>query len=319
MASVPDVLDDYWLDDLTANLLDEYVGMGGMGASFTHQHNGLASIKAQPGPAEVPKRDISSNDSQTDDSSSVGESGLKSRRKEDPARAKGNEGDSAGTSAEAAQKSFSINKATREKLRRERLNERFAELGVLLNLKGANVDKLRVLSEAIHVLKSLREEMTQLKNTNNRLHLANTMTSEMAVSLLKVQQRDDDKPNGKLSPDGLVQEETFQEIVQPLPFQTDEAFSLKERERLAQQMLKAQQIQTDASLRGDAKRKHFAQEGNTAPGYQQVYANPPNKLANVSSMGWPMNSFPQNMTMNMWMPASAQDISQDHLLRPPVA
>ena len=36
---------------------------------------------------------------------------------------------------------------------------RFAELGLLLNLKGANVDKVRVLSEAIHVLKSLREEV----------------------------------------------------------------------------------------------------------------------------------------------------------------
>ena len=54
MASVPDVLDDYWLDDLTANLLDEYVGMGGIGASFTPD-NGMGYIKAQP-TAEVPKR-----------------------------------------------------------------------------------------------------------------------------------------------------------------------------------------------------------------------------------------------------------------------
>uniref|UniRef100_A0A7S0QV22 BHLH domain-containing protein n=1 Tax=Pyramimonas obovata TaxID=1411642 RepID=A0A7S0QV22_9CHLO len=316
MASVPDVLDDYWLDDLTANLLDEYVGLGGMGASFT-QNTGMACIKAQH-VAEVPKRDISSNDSQIDDSSSVGESGLKSRRA-DPVHGKRNEGDSAGTSAEAAQKSFSINKATREKLRRERLNERFAELGMLLNLKGANVDKLRVLSEAIHVLKSLREEMTQLKNTNNRLHLANTMTSEMAVSLLKVQQRDGDQPNGKCSPDELIQEDTFQEPAQSPSYQTEEAFSLQERERYAQQMMKAQQLQNDVNLRNDAKRKRLGSDSNTGPEFQQVFANAPNKLANVSHMGWPMNTFPQNMTMNMWMPASAQDISQDHILRPPVA
>lgn len=313
MASVPDVLDDYWLDDLTANLLDEYVGMGGIGASFTPD-NGMGYIKAQP-IAEVPKRDISSGDSHTEDFSSGAES-LKSLRRATP-QGKGNDSDSAGTSAEAAQKSFSINKATREKLRRERLNERFAELGKLLNLKGANVDKLRVLSEAIHVLKSLREEMAQLKSTNNRLHLANTMTSEMAVSLLKVQQRDD-KPNGRLSPDELGQQESFQEPAQSPPFPTDEALSLQERERFAEQMLKAQQLQNDVSFRND-KRKRFETEGNPTQGYPQMFANPPNKLANVSSMGWPMKQFPQNMTMNMWMPASAQDISQDHLLRPPVA
>lgn len=313
MASVPDVLDDYWLDDLTANLLDEYVGLGGIGASFTPD-NGMGCIKAEP-IAEVPKRDISSGDSQTDDSSSVGES-LKSLRTETP-RGKGNESDSAGTSTEAAQKSFSINKATREKLRRERLNERFAELGKLLNLKGANVDKLRVLSEAIHVLKSLREEMAQLKSTNNRLHLANTMTSEMAVSLLKVQQRDD-KPSGRLSPDELGQQEPFQEPAQSPTFQTDEAISLQERERFAEQLLKAQQLQNDVSFRND-KRKRFESEGNPTQGYHPMFANPPNKLANVSPAGWPMKAFPQNMTMNMWMPASAQDISQDHLLRPPVA
>jgi hypothetical protein len=59
----------------------------------------------------------------------------------------------------AVVKTAGMNKATREKLRRERLNDRFAELGALLDLTGANVDKLRVLSEAISQLKSLREEV----------------------------------------------------------------------------------------------------------------------------------------------------------------
>lgn len=96
-------------------------------------------------------------------------------------------------------KSGSINKATREKLRRERLNERFAELATLLNLKGANIDKLRVLSEAIHTLKNLRDEAKELKNTNHHLHLANTMTSEMAVSLMKAQNKGEDAA-GQQSP-----------------------------------------------------------------------------------------------------------------------
>jgi hypothetical protein len=60
-----------------------------------------------------------------------------------------------------AVKRAGTNKASREKLRRERLNERFSELGALLDLTGASVDKLRVLSEAISTLKSLREEVQQ--------------------------------------------------------------------------------------------------------------------------------------------------------------
>lgn len=302
MASVPDVLDDYWLDDLTADLLDDYVDVGGMPFTPT-------AMQA----AEAPNmRELSSQtNSHADDSSSVEESGHLKARKADTAHAKAQEAHHDST-AEAAQKSFSVNKATREKLRRERLNERFAELGQLLNLKGANVDKLRVLSEAIHVLKSLREEMTQLKDTNHRLHLANTMTSEMAVSLLKVQ-RDGDKTTVKRSADELAQEgESFQEPEKTPPFQPNETFSMKDRERLAQQMMKAQQLQTEVH-----KRKRLVMEGDTSPGFQHIH---PNKLANMSSYGWPVNNgFPGNMTMNMWMPASAQDISQDHLLRPPVA
>jgi len=90
-------------------------------------------------------------------------------------------------SGETCVKGPATTKATREKLRRERLNERFAELSKLLNLEGANVDKLRMLSAAVDELKALREEVTMLKSTNSRLHMANTMTSKMAVSLLKSQ------------------------------------------------------------------------------------------------------------------------------------
>eukprot|EP00959_Pyramimonas_sp_CCMP1952_P349412 7321340-Pyramimonas_sp.AAC.1 len=54
MSAVPDVLDDYWLDDLTANLLDEYVELGGLGASFSPDTEGMGC--AQQLDAEVPKR-----------------------------------------------------------------------------------------------------------------------------------------------------------------------------------------------------------------------------------------------------------------------
>eukprot|EP00959_Pyramimonas_sp_CCMP1952_P356977 7474896-Pyramimonas_sp.AAC.1 len=135
----------------------------------------------------------------------------------------------------------------------------------------------------------------------------------MAVSLLKVQQRDGEKPIAKRSAEDPIQNDVFQEPAQSPSYSAVETFTLEERERLTQQMMKAQQLQNDA------KRKRFDQDSNTAPGYQPMLATTPNKLANTSSMGWPMNNFPPNMTMNMWMPASAQDISQDHLLRPPVA
>lgn len=71
----------------------------------------------------------------------------------------------------------SINKATREKLRRERLNEHFAELATLLNLKGNNVDKLRVLSEAINTLKILREEV-RIPRSLGRPHVSSCAVTD---------------------------------------------------------------------------------------------------------------------------------------------
>jgi len=56
-----------------------------------------------------------------------------------------------------------------------------------------------------------------------------------------------------------------------------------------------------------------------------------NSMKVAMTTGVPVNNFPQpswmmpgpvmwqNIPMSMWMPPSAQDTSQDHLLRPPVA
>ncbi|KAK3261390.1 hypothetical protein CYMTET_29700 [Cymbomonas tetramitiformis] len=106
---------------------------------------------------------------------------------------------SEGFEVSGGSKGAGVNKATREKLRRERLNDRFNELSALLDLKGPNLDKLRILSEAIRVLQQLQEEAVQLKSTNQRLHLANTMTSEMAGSILQARQLDlqHNQPNTK--------------------------------------------------------------------------------------------------------------------------
>jgi len=309
MASPPGwrpILLDFLPDDLTSNLLAEYAEL----ESF------LADDSPAPG---GPSRGTSQVNSQMEDTSSIGETDVKAKTAVDVGGVEGT------LTADSAQKAFSLNKATREKLRRERLNERFAELGKLLNLRGTNVDKLRVLSEAIHELKSLREETTQLKNTNHRLHLANTMTSEMAVSLLKAQ-RDVDPANKRSAEetvaDALHPQHTLQQgnpAMRPLPFQTEPAtFSMEDRERLGSNMMKAQQLHASTI---DAKRRRLESDSNTAPVYQQMHPVLPNKMdtSGLSSTGWPVHTWPQNMTMNMWMPAASQDTSQDHLLRPPVA
>jgi len=285
---------DFLPDELTSNLLAEYVGLDAFMSGDTPATSG-------------PSRGSSHTENVNEDTSSVGDVNAKSKSSTEFVGVEGI------TTAESAQKAFSLNKATREKLRRERLNERFAELGKLLNLRGTNVDKLRVLSEAIHELKSLREETTQLKNTNHRLHLANTMTSEMAVSLLKAQRDGEPTTNKRsaeeaagdaLHPQQAIQQSAPQVTAQaPTFIQADPpAFAVKERP-------------VNKSSPMDVKRRRMESEN-----FQHKFPIAPGKMDAYSS-GWQVNNWPQNMnmTMNMWMPASAQDTSQDHLLRPPVA
>ncbi|XP_061371001.1 transcription factor bHLH104-like [Gastrolobium bilobum] len=61
-------------------------------------------------------------------------------------------------------------KACREKMRRERLNERFCDLSsVLKPWRPVKTDKLAILDDAIRVLKQLETEAQGLKETNEKL------------------------------------------------------------------------------------------------------------------------------------------------------
>nr|QFU95348.1 basic helix-loop-helix DNA-binding superfamily protein 104 [Eriobotrya japonica] len=61
-------------------------------------------------------------------------------------------------------------KACREKLRRERLNDRFVELsGVLEPGRPPKTDKAAILDDAIRVLNQLRAEAQELTETNQKL------------------------------------------------------------------------------------------------------------------------------------------------------
>ncbi|KAJ9700649.1 hypothetical protein PVL29_006114 [Vitis rotundifolia] len=61
-------------------------------------------------------------------------------------------------------------KACREKLRRERLNDRFLDLSSILEPgKSAKTDKLAILGDAIQVLNQLRNEAKDLEDANEKL------------------------------------------------------------------------------------------------------------------------------------------------------
>ncbi|XP_017975289.1 PREDICTED: transcription factor bHLH104 isoform X2 [Theobroma cacao] len=61
-------------------------------------------------------------------------------------------------------------KACRERLRRERLNERFLDLSSILEPgRPARTDKSAILDDAIRVLTQLRTEAQELKETNEKL------------------------------------------------------------------------------------------------------------------------------------------------------
>ncbi|KAJ7531085.1 hypothetical protein O6H91_14G031700 [Diphasiastrum complanatum] len=62
------------------------------------------------------------------------------------------------------------NKACREKMRRDRLNDRFTELSTALEPgRPPKTDKTTILSDAIRVLNQLRTEAEQLRDSNNQL------------------------------------------------------------------------------------------------------------------------------------------------------
>ncbi|XP_024376913.1 transcription factor bHLH115 [Physcomitrium patens] len=62
------------------------------------------------------------------------------------------------------------NKACREKMRRDRLNDRFLELGAILEPgRPPKTDKATILSDAVRILTQLRAEAQGLTESNNQL------------------------------------------------------------------------------------------------------------------------------------------------------
>uniref|UniRef100_K7M9X2 BHLH domain-containing protein n=1 Tax=Glycine max TaxID=3847 RepID=K7M9X2_SOYBN len=64
----------------------------------------------------------------------------------------------------------SDSKACREKMRRDRLNDRFMELGSILDpRKPLKMDKAVILSDAVRVVSQLREEAQKLRESTENL------------------------------------------------------------------------------------------------------------------------------------------------------
>ncbi|CAL5394341.1 unnamed protein product [Camellia sinensis] len=67
--------------------------------------------------------------------------------------------------------SVSGSKACREKLRRDKLNERFLELGSVLEPgRPPKTDKAAILSDAVRMVTQLRSEAQKLRESNDDLH-----------------------------------------------------------------------------------------------------------------------------------------------------
>lgn len=62
-----------------------------------------------------------------------------------------------------------VQKADREKLRRDRLNDHFHELGITLDPERPRNDKATILTETIQILKDLTDEVARLKTEHKTL------------------------------------------------------------------------------------------------------------------------------------------------------
>ncbi|ERM94918.1 hypothetical protein AMTRI_Chr07g80320 [Amborella trichopoda] len=152
-------------------------------------------------------------------------------------------------------------KACREKMRRDRMNDRFLELSCVLEPgRPPKTDKSAILCDAIRVLNQLRTEIQELKNANEKLQ--------------------EDITNLKAEKNEL----------------RDEKLKLKGDKEILEKQIKGMSAPSPPFL---------------AHHPTPVFAAPLNK-----TMAFPHYN---GMAMWQWMPPSAVDTSQDHVLRSPVA
>ncbi|CAA7406366.1 unnamed protein product [Spirodela intermedia] len=162
-------------------------------------------------------------------------------------------------------------KACREKMRRDKLNDRFLELlSILEPGRPPKVDKAAILSDAARRLAQLRLEAEKLRESNEAL-----LSDIKALKAEKMELR-------------------------------DEKVKLKAEKDRIEQML------NDAGMppRVPPFVPHHTGAPPSFPAAAFVACN-----KNVPFANYP----PPHLAMWQWLPPTAVDTSQDHVLRPPVA
>lgn len=262
-------------------------------------------------------------------------------------------------------------KASREKQRRERINERFATLAELLELDSPNQDKSTVLLEAISKIQRMSHEMSQLKN---RVAEKERMNAGLKEENVKLQERlwktlDSSLGNfGGYVPTPLQAPSQYapqQAQAQPQQQQQQQGYGYQQQQQQQQHMYGAPMpcgmMDFDAHApatgypmaRAMASGPHLARaerpsttpgtghadgaEAGTSPSHDHPSDEARARSARVAAshgededhesspllsmlgdLAKPNDGSPPDAPMS-WLPPSALDTSQDHVLRPPVA
>ncbi|OIV99166.1 hypothetical protein TanjilG_19662 [Lupinus angustifolius] len=200
----------------------------------------------------------------------------------------------------------SSSKACREKLRRDRLNDKFIELGSILEPgRPPKTDKAAILIDAVHMVTQLRGEAQKLKDSN--------MGLQEKIKDLKAEKNElrDEKQRLKAEKERLEQQlmsMNAQPSFLPPPAAIPAAFAPQGQAAFAAQGQAAFAAQGQAAFAAQGQAAFAAQGQATFAAQGQA---PGNKLV-------PFISYP-GVAMWQFMPPASVDTSQDHVLRPPVA
>lgn len=259
-------------------------------------------------------------------------------------------------------------KASREKKRRERINERFATLAELLELDSPNQDKSTVLLEAISKIHRMSQEMRQLKNQMAETERMNAGLKEENVKLQERLWKTLDSSLGNLrgyapttgqaAPQYAPQQ--GQARPQQQQHQLQQGYGYHQQNMYGPPMPSVmidfnahtpatgypmdctvspdlRQGRTDCPSTNPSGRGVDGSEAGTSPSHDHVRDTAPTGSAHggashpeyddhesspllsmLGDLAKPAEGGPPDAPMS-WLPPSALDTSQDHVLRPPVA
>lgn len=183
-------------------------------------------------------------------------------------------------------------KACREKMRRDRMNDRFLELSAVLEPdKPPKTDKASILRDAARIINQLRAEAQHYKETNNQLH--------ETIKELKAEKNElrEEKLSLKAEKETL---ETHLKAIHVMPgYVAQPAAPMQAAGVGSQSSLSV----SHARYAKAATPSRYAHHQNST-----IFSKPPL-----------FPDMPYSGSMSQWIPREVADVSQDPVLRPPVA